>query len=1172
MKKGLAVFSGSAVVHKLMQDGRVELGTAVNPAAVTVSGNINVTGQLTASANNILVGNVGGEFSNTTLGGILVELKNEAANGEAALSSSLKSYIDAQDSAEAAAREAGDTAVANAAASALNAYTASNNTAVSSLTGRVGTLETTVNTLIGDTGSISAALTTIQNLAEYLDGDGNPVTLVADLSTEVSRISGALVQEATDRVSGDAAVQTNLNNVSSSLKAAIDAIQSGASGDTSALSSSLKSYIDLRDGEVSSSLSSALAAEVTRATAAEAQVQSNLDSVSGSLSGAISAEASARIAADQALSSSIDALDVRLDALEAYNGNVVHVDPVGGLDAVGNGTLLKPFRTINYAYSQVQSLGNSSNTTYNANVEKFVTEKLIFKLAPGTYAEDVVLGFKRARVALVGNGARIAGTVKMDVKKADFPASNLEAFKAQYPAPWTGFSAQMSFEIAGDAGGGLESDPTANVVTVTGRTSLEFENGGANYNWDSNFGQFYVSVDNAAILGGVVMIHDNTVTSARAPAVVLEVESSRIGNADSGSRTYCGFVPFGASTTVPSFGSLTLKAHNSTFASVIGPTMTIGEIDGCRVYDIDRTMGGVVTNGSIGGSTSTSYLGIVNTQFRAITVASQGGASVYKIGPTTGTARYKIDSVSHTTLAFSRASNGILTARALDTGSGVVYDFLDNAGSQFVSHVPVNYTMSGTVTSSLGHFAGIDAALGAQTTARNSLSSSFNTRVGSLETTVNAIVGDSATLATITSSLNSIQEIAAFLDGSGSAAQDLTLRVAAISGALVQEITDRAAAVTDLSGAVSSSLAAEIAARIAGDAAVQSNLDSVSGSLKAAIDAIQSGASGDTSALSSSLSSALAAEIARATAAEGLIQSNLDSASGSLKGYIDSLDSAQTSANSSLSSSFATALAAEASRAATAEALVQSNLDSVSGSLATAIAAEKTRAEGAEAGLQSAINTEKGRIDAILSGSSVDLDTFKEVVDFVNSIDLTNDNALLAAVTNIGADISTLSGNLVSEIQRATAAEAGLQAQINSASFSVNGMSVDPFGGAFSIVSSSNIAVASAAGVVTVSLKDSVSIAGSLSAAQLSASAGLSVTGGATVAGGLTVSTGDMQVSQGAVSTRMTRVQAAARTAQDGDMFYLTDVSDDPTGTFPRGKCWYFRQDGEWFDAPFYMG
>ena len=36
----------------------------------------------------------------------------------------------------------------------------------------------------------------------------------------------------------------------------------------------------------------------------------------------------------------------------------------------------------------------------------------------------------------------------------------------------------------------------------------------------------------------------------------------------------------------------------------------------------------------------------------------------------------------------------------------------------------------------------------------------------------------------------------------------------------------------------------------------------------------------------------------------------------------------------------------------------------------------------------------------------VDLDQFAEIVDFVNNIDLENDNALLSAVTSIGENIT----------------------------------------------------------------------------------------------------------------------------------------------------------------------
>jgi hypothetical protein len=205
------------------------------------------------------------------------------------------------------------------------------------------------------------------------------------------------------------------------------------------------------------------------------------------------------------------------------------------------------------------------------------------------------------------------------------------------------------------------------------------------------------------------MIHDNTVATARAPAVIFEVESSKIGNADSGERTYCGYIPFGANTTIPSYGSLTLKAHNSTFASVFGPSIVLAELDGCRVYDIDRTMGGSVTNGGVGGSASTSYVGIVNTQFRNI--GGTQGNSVYKIGQGSGT-RYKMDSVSYTTLAFSRSGTGALTARTLDVTGTLNYDFLDDARSQFVGFTPASYTVSGTISSTQGHLAGIDTAVG----------------------------------------------------------------------------------------------------------------------------------------------------------------------------------------------------------------------------------------------------------------------------------------------------------------------------------------------------------------------------------------------------------------------------------------------------------------------------
>jgi hypothetical protein len=86
-------------------------------------------------------------------------------------------------------------------------------------------------------------------------------------------------------------------------------------------------------------------------------------------------------------------------------------------------------------------------------------------------------------------------------------------------------------------------------------------------------------------------------------------------------------------------------------------------------------------------------------------------------------------------------------------------------------------------------------------------------------------------------------------------------------------------------------------------------------------------------------------------------------------------------------------------------------------SLTNRVSIETSRAESAEGVLQSNIDVEKGRIDAILDGSTVDLDQFAEVVAFVQSIDMTNDDALLNAVANINQNIDTTLYNIRLEVR-----------------------------------------------------------------------------------------------------------------------------------------------------------
>lgn len=93
-----------------------------------------------------------------------------------------------------------------------------------------------------------------------------------------------------------------------------------------------------------------------------------------------------------------------------------------------------------------------------------------------------------------------------------------------------------------------------------------------------------------------------------------------------------------------------------------------------------------------------------------------------------------------------------------------------------------------------------------------------------------------------------------------------------------------------------------------------------------------------------------------------------------------------------------------------AETLARSNADTANLQEAknyadASILVEKNRAEGVEASLQTQITTEKGRVDAILSAADADKDSFAEIVQLINSVDLTNDNALASAISNLQSNI-----------------------------------------------------------------------------------------------------------------------------------------------------------------------
>lgn len=102
----------------------------------------------------------------------------------------------------------------------------------------------------------------------------------------------------------------------------------------------------------------------------------------------------------------------------------------------------------------------------------------------------------------------------------------------------------------------------------------------------------------------------------------------------------------------------------------------------------------------------------------------------------------------------------------------------------------------------------------------------------------------------------------------------------------------------------------------------------------------------------------------------------------------------------------------------------QSNIDELVADVQAAEGNIYTLQSGV-ANLESNLETERGRIDAILSASTADKDSFAEIVQLINSVDTENDQAFAGYVTSNNAALQA-------EVDRATAAEQSLSDSIAS--------------------------------------------------------------------------------------------------------------------------------------------
>lgn len=125
------------------------------------------------------------------------------------------------------------------------------------------------------------------------------------------------------------------------------------------------------------------------------------------------------------------------------------------------------------------------------------------------------------------------------------------------------------------------------------------------------------------------------------------------------------------------------------------------------------------------------------------------------------------------------------------------------------------------------------------------------------------------------------------------------------------------------------------------------------------------------------------------------------------KTFVNDAVAAEAALRESGDSSLTTNLNSEISRAQGAEADIAADLAQEVLDRAAAVSAEAALRVSGDSALDAKITTEKNRVDAILSAAGANADSFAEIINLVNSVDLENDNALAGAISTINTSIST---------------------------------------------------------------------------------------------------------------------------------------------------------------------
>lgn len=259
----------------------------------------------------------------------------------------------------------------------------------------------------------------------------------------------------------------------------------------------------------------------------------------------------------------------------------------------------------------------------------------------------------------------------------------------------------------------------------------------------------------------------------------------------------------------------------------------------------------------------------------------------------------------------------------------------------------------------------------------------------------------------------------------GQVVSDVAGTILSQIAALGQEVSDRQAAVlsetalrissdsalqTKVDQEVSNritAVSAEASARTSADSTLQSNISDESSARTAAVAAEASVRSGADAILQFNLD----AESAARNVAETTLQSNILQENVARTAAVSAETSARSSADSTLqlnidqeASNRTAALSAEASARTSVNSTLQSNINSEASARSSADESLSLQITDEKAARLQEVGVERSRIDAMLEGTTVDLDQLKELITAYT----TSDNNILTQIGNINTNIKNI--------------------------------------------------------------------------------------------------------------------------------------------------------------------